>query len=111
MWKAYLALKTYHRRPSDDLDLNAPDDDIAAWCLDDAVLWFGLTVENLLSETREVGSGKNKRREPKYTLAQVLDPTFHPPNPRAQKQSGLGLLLALAGQQGSGVKLWTAKPN
>src|SRR5690242_6602437 len=65
MWSAWQDLKTYHRRPSLDLEL---DDALIAWCLDKTVTWFGVTVENALLERVEVGSGKDKRSEAKYSL-------------------------------------------
>lgn len=116
MWSAYLSLKSYQRRPSDDLEL---DDSIMAYCLDKTVLWFGITVENLLSEMVEVGMGKDKRRERKYTLEQLLDRDFRVPrplslarSPQPAANSGFALLLALAGQPGSGVKRWEyVKPS
>lgn len=113
MWKAYQAMKVYHRRPSDDL---CPDDEVAAWCLDDAVLWFGLTIEGLLSERTNIGTPDKPKWQNKYTLAQLLDPRFivpkPPPTPKAQAENGLGLLMVLAGQPGSGVKRYEyVKPS
>lgn len=82
MWSAYLDLKTYHRRPSEDLQ---PVDALTAYLVDKAVLWFGATVEDALSERVEVGEGKDKRSEAKYTLEQLLDPAFRLPHPQAGK--------------------------
>lgn len=100
-------MKTYHRRPSDDL---AIDDSVAAWCLDGAVLWFGTTLENALAERVNQGDAKDPRWENKYTLAQLLDPSFRLPRPQPVKpqsaSGGFGALLAMAKQKGSGVKLW-----
>lgn len=113
MWQAYLSLKTYHRRPSDDLKLT---DTIVAWCVDATVLWFGITVENLLGERVKVGSGKEERSEAKYELEQLLDPLFRvereKPKPKQQAMSGFAALMALAGQKGSGVQAYKyVKPS
>lgn len=110
MWDSYQALKLYHRRPSDDLALT---DSIAAWCVDGCVLWFGLTVENALTERVNKGTRKEPRMEPMYTLHQLLDPAFRlprpAPTPKVQpqpQQGGFSAFLAMAQQQGSGVKMY-----
>lgn len=115
MWQSWLNLKTYHRRASDDLEI---DDSIAAWCVDGCVMWFGMTMENALAETIEVGAGRDKRREAKYTIEQLLEPTFTLPKPQRQitqkpqqAPSGFAALLAMAKQAGSGVKMWEYKPS
>lgn len=113
MWKAYTKLKIAHKLPSEDL---REEDSIAAHCVDDAVLWFGLTVEATLTERTNTGTPKEPKWEPTYTLTQLLDPLFRVPRPRRKPTkkptSGFAALLALAKQQGSGVKLWTgAKPS
>lgn len=117
MWSAYQSLKAYQRRPSADLE---ETDSIAAYCVDNAVLTFGIVIENALAETVEVGMGNNKRNEAKYTLAQLLDNNFKLPRPAPAKktpkvqpaQDGFALLLALAGQPGSNVKRWEyVKPS
>lgn len=82
MWSAYLDLKTYHRRPSEDLQ---PLDALSGYLVDKAVLWFGIIVENALSERVEIGEGKDKRSEAKYTLEQLLDPAFRLPRPEERK--------------------------
>lgn len=109
MWKAYLKLKTTHRLPSEDLD---EQDSLAAWCVDDAVMWFGLTVENTLVERVNTGTEKEPKWEAKYTLAELLDPLFRVPTPQPvvprKPVNGLAALMALAGKKGSGVKLWRA---
>jgi len=101
MWSAYLSLKMYHRRPSDDL---AETNSIAAYCVDGAVLWFGVTIENALGEREKVTVGKDTQYRPLYTLSQLLDPAFRLPRPlpeprkRAQTQAGgLAALMAMAG--------------
>lgn len=114
MWSAYQDLKMSHKRPSEVLQ---ETDTIAAYCVDKAVLTFGIVVENALAETVEVGVGKDKRREAKYTLEQLLDNDFRLPRPivakkRQPQQNGFALLLALAGQPGSNVKRWEyVKPS
>lgn len=118
MWLAYSDLKLSHRRPSDDL---GPLDDITAWCIDKTVIWFGITIENALAETREVGFGRDKRREAKYELDQLLDPAFRMPRPLPKLKTqpvrdGIAGLMAMAGESGGAVKVWgyvgaDAKPS
>lgn len=62
------------------------DDALAAYCLDGAVTTLGVVIENALAETDEVGSDKDKRRVPRYTLRQLLDPAFV--LPRAARDGG-----------------------
>lgn len=113
MWQAYLSLKTYQRRPSSDLEIT---DTIVAWCVDATVLWFGITVENLLSERVKVGSGKDEHSEAKYELEQLLDPLFRvereAPKPKQPAMNPFAAMMALAGQAGSGVKAYQyVKPS
>jgi hypothetical protein len=115
MWSAWLSLKMYHRLPSQELEV---EDSIAAYCLDKAVMWFGITLENLLGERNEIGEGKDKRWENKYELGDLLDPAFRVPKPmpKPKKQAaaglgGLAMMMALAKDKSSGVKLWGVKPS
>lgn len=114
MWDSYQSLKMYHRRPSDDLK---ETDSIAAYCVDGAVLWFGVTIENALQERVNTGTKEKPKMEERYTLDQLLDPAFRLPRPlpqprKAQQPNGLALLMALAGQPGSGVKRYEyVKPS
>lgn len=105
-----MALKTYHRRPSEDVvDDDTPMPDIVAWCVDDAVLWFGLTIENLLAERREVQVGKIKQSQKVYTLEQLLDNDFRPPRPQAAPRIQVNPwqpLLDLVGKPRGGVKAY-----
>jgi hypothetical protein len=93
------------------------EDSIAAHCLDDCVLHFGLLVENTLGEREKVGMGKDEHWEAKYELNDLLDPDFRvpreAPKPAKGKQmGGIAALMALASQKGSGVKLWApVKPS
>lgn len=105
-----MSLKTYHRLPSLELEVT---DSIAAYCLDKAVLWFGMTVENLLGERVEVGTGKEKRWEAKYSLEDLLDPAFRVSRPLpaakgAPLQGNPALLNMMAMTGGNVVKRWTA---
>jgi hypothetical protein len=100
--------------PSVDLE---ETDSIAAWCVDGTVLWFGLTIENALLERINRGTKEHPKMEPRYTLAQLLDPDFRLPRPlpqpkTSQQQDGFAMLLAMASQPGSGVKRWEyVKPS
>lgn len=108
MWSAYQSLKMYHRRPSEDL---GETNSIAAYCVDNAVLFFGITIENALGEREKVTVGKETHYEPLYTLSQLLDPAFRLPRPQPEPRKpvqtqadGLAALMALAGTRHSGVK-------
>lgn len=106
MWESWLALKTYHRRPSLDLEVS---DSIAAWCVDGCVLWFGVTIENALAERKETGTGKHKEWRNVYTLEQLLDDKFklpRPPTKLQKRRQGASNLLSLASDPRSGVKMW-----
>lgn len=114
MWSAYQSLKTYHRRPSDVLEVT---DSIIAYCIDEVVLWFGVKIENMLSERINTGAPNDPRWEDKYTLAELLDSSFHPPKPlpiskTKPAESGFSAWMALAAQSGGAVKIWEyVKPN
>lgn len=95
-----------HRRPSKDLKVK---NTIAAYCVDKTVLTFGIIIENALGERDKVG----KEYVDKYTLSQLLDPAFKLPRPQPEPRraqtvtsNGLAAVLAMAGQPGSGVKLY-----
>jgi len=80
-------------------------DSWAAYQFDSAVVFLGNTIEAAVQETEWIGSDKDRRLEPKYTMDQLLDADFRLPLSEAQKQEdGLGALKALAGSV-RGVKL------
>lgn len=114
MWTLWRTAKETSSRPS---DLLCVEDRLAAYQLDAAVVTFGTIIENLLQETVKVGMKGNERYESKYTISQVLKPTFKVNEAGASKrnpassmdtpfENGLATILALADQQGSGVKKW-----
>ena len=75
--------------------------------MDQAVVYFGVVIENALAERREWKEGKTTHSEPKYTLAQLLDAEFKLPAPRDDKGGkaqpvGNVLLGWLRGQLASG---------
>lgn len=79
----------------------------AAYQLDRAVSLLGRALENASQELVEVGSGTNKKMEPKYEMEQLLDPLFRLPSSptRADKER-----LALQKLKGlRGVKVWRGK--
>lgn len=82
---------------------------MAAWMLDSAVTWFGVTIENALNERVKVGSGANVEYKPKYTLTLLLDKSFRLPRPPEDASNKKGMnpwspLLAWMGKKNSGVK-------
>lgn len=117
MWRAYQRSKSYQRRASEDLsdDEGEPLDSLTAYCVDEVVLWFGARVESDLAETVEVGMGADKRREPKYTLPELLDPAFRVPRPTPTPKKPSQIQInadawAMASQSSLVVKRWRAIP-
>lgn len=113
MWKTYQMAKTYGKLPSEVMQV---EDSIAAWCLDDAVTWFGITIENALQERVEVTFGKKTQSRQKYTLALLLHQDFRLPTPPPDsldvksKMNPFGALLSWAGKRGSPVKRYVYVP-
>jgi hypothetical protein len=71
MWSLYHRAKQTNSRPSQLVE--GINDPMARYCLDGAVILFGTIIENALLERQRVGDGKST---PKWTLKQLLDPTF-----------------------------------
>lgn len=94
-----------HQRPSLLVPLET-DSELACYCFDAAVVAFGTTISNALQETVEVGVGKQKRREDKYTLKQLLDPAFHLPDPDGKRPvaDGKALKAWAMGLQAQGLR-------
>jgi hypothetical protein len=69
----------------------------AAYCLDGATATFGITVENALAETVEVGIGETKKHVAKYTIGKLLGPNFVLPRPGDSSVGDMGLLKSAAG--------------
>jgi len=88
--------KAIRRFWRDRTGLNIKTD--ASWeCyqFDDAVVFFGNIIESALQETKEVGSGNNKRHEQKYKLSQLLDDKFRLPASKTSKTGGADDLASL----------------
>lgn len=110
MWSLWLKAKTYHKLPS---EIFGEHDSLAAWMLDSAVTWFGITIENALSERVRVGSGQNVEYKPRYTLARLLNQGFKlPPPPKTDLEdiNPWSPFMAWLGKRNSGVKRWAYKP-
>lgn len=76
-----------------------------AYQFDNAVTLFGLTIENALQERQNVGTQKEPKWEPKYTLKELLDNDFRLPRPVQKEQpGGLAGLKALVGVRTQKVK-------
>ena len=77
--------------------------------MDKAVTQLGNIVENALSERVKTGSGKNEEWRAKYKLDEILGADFYLPRPltplQKRRQSAANFF-AMAGQAGSGVKMW-----
>lgn len=66
---------------------------LTAYQFDRAVTTFGRIIANAIQETVEVGSGHNKTRHQRYTLAQLLDDTFALPRKQdEERQASLATL-------------------
>jgi hypothetical protein len=76
MWSLYHRAKALSNRPSQLLEV---EDSLAAYLLDGAVITLGVVMENALQDMVEVGSDSDKKRIPRYTLSQILDPEFYLP--------------------------------
>lgn len=86
-------------------------DSIAAWMLDSACTWFGITIENALQERVKVGMGKEDK--PKYTLARLLSQGFKLPAPMIEVGTADNPwlpLLAWVGKRNSKVKRYEYRP-
>ena len=70
---------------------------------DNAVALVGITLENAVQELHNVGTEKQPKWEPKYTVGQLLDDDFRLPAPpkAAKPKRGIEALKALVG-----VKVW-----
>lgn len=104
MWNLWTKATKYHKLPS---EVFGERDDLAAWMLDNAVTWFGITIENALAERVKVQSGKGQFDSiPKYTLARLLSPEFKLPRPAAEHTSSspFAALFGQVGKKGGLVK-------
>lgn len=107
MWSLWLKSKTYGKLPS---EIFREEDSLAAWMLDSAVTWFGLTIENALNERVKVGMGANVEWKPKYTLARLLSQGFKIPRETpldsAVQDNPWAELLSWSYKGNSGVRRW-----
>jgi hypothetical protein len=83
-------------------------DPLAAYLLDSAVVALGTVIENALAETIEVGPPNKRERRRKYTLAQLLDPAFHLPEPE-RPQRGISAFKQWARQSGGAIQMVRGK--
>jgi len=80
MWLLWRKANQFHKLPS---EIFGEDDPLAAWMLDNAVMYFGTVIENMLGERDEVAGGKSVKR---YTLARLLDESFLYPPPEDEEE-------------------------
>ncbi len=78
MWRLYLTARATGQRPSELVDI---PDRWAALQLDNAVIMVGTAIENAAQEQEQVGPDDKPRWQPRYTMAQLLDPEFRLPLP------------------------------
>ena len=73
MWRLYQTATKTGQRPSHLLEVF---DQLAAYELDSAVVFFGTAIEALLQETENVGTEEKPRFEQKYLLSDLLKEDF-----------------------------------
>lgn len=79
---------------------------------DNAVTLVKTVLENALNEMHKVGTEKDGKMEPVYSLEQLLDPEFklpRPPSAQDKERAALGTLKAFARKSGGAVKVFKAK--
>lgn len=109
MWLLHQKATRFHRPPSELVGLT---DEWAAYQLDNAVNFFGITLENALAERDKVGTGANVEYRERYSLSQLLEPDFRLPRPQARASrknrwaAFAQSLMAYAGKPNSGVRAW-----
>lgn len=96
-----MTAKTTNARPSSLLGIDA---EWIAYQFDSAVTLFGNAIESASMERKEVGMGKHKRLEQKYTMQQLLDPDFR--LSREGRPGGDDPVRALKKLEGMGVKVF-----
>lgn len=111
MWNLWQKATKYSQLPS---EVYGEEDSLAAWMLDSAVTWFGITIENALSERVKVKMGNEVQYRPVYTLTRLLNPAFKLPKPKELTEeyntNPFAPFLAWAGKRNSGVKRYKYVP-
>lgn len=108
MWDLWQQATKYSKLPS---EIFGEEDSIAAWMLNTAVTWFGITIENLLSERVEVMVGKGTKSYPKYTLTRLLHADYRVTRtPEAISTNPWTPFLAWIGKKDGLVKRYVYKP-
>ena len=73
----YQTAKTFGQRPSQIAQIDG--DPWLAYQFDSAVALVGGAIENAAQETVNVGTEKEPKWKPRYTMQQLLDPEFRLP--------------------------------
>jgi hypothetical protein len=117
MWSLWTKSKTYSQLPSDvwgeiEHPVFGMPCSLAAWMLDSAITWFGITIENALSERVEIKMGTKVQSTPKFTLIRLLDENFRLPPPPEEKTSTnpWSPLMGWLGRGGNKVKRYQYVP-
>lgn len=111
MWDLWTRSKNFSQLPS---TVFGEEDSLAAWMLDGAVKWFGMTIENALMERVEMklGNGTTKS-SPRYTLTRLLDSNTKLPLPvemMRQQANPFSAFLQMAGKSGKMVRRFAYVP-
>lgn len=94
--------KLYGKTPSQLLNIR---NSWAAYQLDCAVTFVGINIDNALQETTEIGTGKDMRHVPTYSLDQLLTPTFKLPRPKTALEREIAAVEKLKAMDGRGVNV------
>lgn len=110
MWTLYTNASKFNQRPSSYFADMV--DEWVRYQFDNAVAWFGMTIENALLEREPLGDPKKNESRQKYELEDLLDDDFRmqrPPSKLEIRQQGAAKLLDLASDPRSGVRMWREK--
>jgi hypothetical protein len=73
LWQKCRALR---KRPSELVSIGMSE--YVAYCFDEAVVFFGLQLENMLEEASETGKPSKEQQQAERARQQVLDSVFGP---------------------------------
>lgn len=112
MWQTWTQASRYGKLPSEVVKIK-PKEEVTAWMFNTAITWFGITIENALSERVKVGYGQKEQYKPKYTLARLLSPGFllMPPAPELEEsRNPFAELASWIGRSKGLIKKWVYVP-
>lgn len=102
----------FGKLPSEIIDPDNEYTPLTRYQVDNAVTFFGITMENAIAETKEVKSGRHTETVPAHDPDQLFEDDFklpRPPTKLQKRQEGATNLVGLASDPRSGVKMWREK--